>query len=435
MAAKSKSLPKLDVSSLPSPETIARSQLENGIVVLARANFASPSVVIAGYLPAGALFESPELAGLADMTASALMRGTEQRSFHEIYQSIESIGASLRFGASSHAASFRGKSLVADLDVILNLIAEVLTEPTFPKKAVEQLQGEHLTGLALRDQDTRAVAGMTFDALAYPNHPYSIPSDGYRETVAAFKRKDLKAFHKRTYGPSGLVLAIVGAIEPQAAIERVRQALGGWATKRSTMLMVPDAAALARTERRSVELAGKTQADLVLGCPGPRRSEPDYLAAALGNSVLGRFGLMGRIGDSVRERAGLAYYAYSSLNGGIGPGPWQIAAGVNPANVDRALALCVEELERFVGEPVTEDELADVQANFIGRLPLQLESNDGVAGALLHVERHDLGLDYYPRYPQLVAEVTRQQIQSVAGRFLDPARLAVAIAGPPEKAA
>jgi zinc protease len=201
------------------------------------------------------------------------------------------------------------------------------------------------------------------------------------------------------------------------------------------MLMVPDAPALARTERRSVELAGKTQADLVLGCPGPRRSEPDYLAAALGNSVLGRFGLMGRIGDSVRERAGLAYYAYSSLNGGIGPGPWQIAAGVNPANVDRALALCVEELERFVGEPVTEDELADVQANFIGRLPLQLESNDGVAGALLHVERHDLGLDYYPRYPQLVAEVTRQQIQSVAGRFLDPARLAVAIAGPPEKAA
>ena len=432
MATKAKAQPELDVRSLPGPETILRAELDNGIVVLARANFASPSVIVSGYLPAGALFETPEQAGLADLTAAALMRGTAKRSFQEIYESIESIGASLSFGASSHFASLRGKSLVADLDVLLDLIAEALTEPSFPKKAVSQLQGERLTGLALRDQDTRAVAGMTFDELAYPDHPYRIPSDGYRHTVAALTRKDLKAFHKWQYRPAGMVLALVGAIEPQAAIDRVRQALGDWQAGPSAVagVDVPDAAAPDGIVRRRVELAGKTQSDLVLGTPGPRRSDPDYLAAALGNSVLGRFGLMGRIGDSVRERAGLAYYAYSSLNGGIGPGPWQVAAGVNPANVERALDLCIQELARFAAEPVTAEELADVQANFVGRLPLQLEANEGVAGALLHIERHGLGLDYYQRYPTLVAEVTRQRIQAVAGRYLDPERLAVAVAGP-----
>ena len=144
------------------------------------------------------------------------------------------------------------------------------------------------------------------------------------------------------------------------------------------------------------------QTDIYMGASGPLRKAPEYLAASLGNSVLGQFGMMGRIGDVVREQSGLAYYAYSSLSAGVGPGSWEVSAGVNTANVDKAIDLIREEIERFVAEGVSAEELADSQANFIGRLPLSLESNMGVANALINIERYDLGLDYYRRYADLV---------------------------------
>ncbi len=150
----------------------------------------------------------------------------------------------------------------------------------------------------------------------------------------------------------------------------------------------------------------------------------------MGNSVLGQFGMMGRVGKSVREESGLAYYAYSNLNAGLGPGSWTVSAGVNPANVDRASDLIVKELKRFAAEGVSAEELEDSQANFIGRLPLSLESNAGVAGALLNIDRFGLGLDYYQRYESLVRGVNREDVVRTARRFIDPDRLVIATAGP-----
>ena len=164
--------------------------------------------------------------------------------------------------------------------------------------------------------------------------------------------------------------------------------------------------------------------------PGPSRYEPDYLAAVLGNNILGRFGMMGRIGDSVRVKSGLAYYAASSLAGGPGPGAWRVVAGVNPENVEKAIDLIITEIREFLENGVTEEEITDNQANFIGSLPRQLESNEGVAGAIVHIERYGLGLDYYRRYPGLVAEITRDQIHTIANKFLDTENLAIGIAGP-----
>ena len=177
-------------------------------------------------------------------------------------------------------------------------------------------------------------------------------------------------------------------------------------------------------------MAGKTQVDLVMGAAGPRRSDPDYLAASLGNNVLGRFGLYGRIGERVRQQEGLAYYAYSSVSGGTGPGPWKISAGVNPANVNRAVALIRGEVKRFTEKKIAKSELTDNQANFIGRLPLQLESNGGVAGGLVYIERHGLGLDYYQKYPESILNISREDVLDAAQHYLDADRLAVAVAGP-----
>jgi len=181
--------------------------------------------------------------------------------------------------------------------------------------------------------------------------------------------------------------------------------------------------------RKDVPIPGKSQCDLVLGAPGPSRLDPDYLAADLGNNVLGVFGLMGRLGRAVRKQAGVAYHASSHLGGGLGPTPWQIEAGVAPPNVERALELARRELHRFTTRRVTAEELSDNQANFIGRLPLQLESNEGVAAALMAIERYELPLDFYQQYPTLIREITADRVLSVAQRYLHPDRLAIAVAG------
>jgi zinc protease len=422
---------RLDVRAFPGPETIHRRELKNGLVVVARQNSSSPSVVVSGYIEAGAIDDPVGQAGLADLTASALMRGTGERSFDQIYESIESIGASLGFGAGTSATSFRGKSLAEDLNVLLSVAQDVIRHPAFPSDEVERLRGEKLTRLTMRDQNTGSVAQLTFDELAYPEHPYRFPSDGYRDTVSGLKPRALKSFHRRFYGPKGAVVAVVGAVDPVAAINAVEKHLGDWSGgPKSRRPRIPGMRSPAETVRRDVVLEGKSQSDIVLGSPGPSRFDPEFLPAALGNNILGLFGLYGRIGDSVREAAGLAYYAYSTLSGGPGPGPWQVIEGVNPANAERAIELTQRELRRFVAEPVTEEELADNQANFIGRLPLQLESNEGVAAALMSIERYGLGPDYYQRYPDLIAAITRDEILRTAQRFIDADRLVIALAGP-----
>jgi zinc protease len=172
------------------------------------------------------------------------------------------------------------------------------------------------------------------------------------------------------------------------------------------------------------------QSDIFMGSAGQPRKSPDYYSADLGNSILGQFGMMGRIGDVVRDQAGLAYYAFSSMSGGLGPGPWSVAAGVNPENVDRAIDLIKSEIRRFVTEPVTAEELNDNKSSAIGRLPLALESNAGVAGALLNLERYDLGLDYFRTYADLVNAVTVEEVLATAQKYLDPDKLAIAVAGP-----
>jgi len=228
-----------------------------------------------------------------------------------------------------------------------------------------------------------------------------------------------------------MVISVVGAIEPRRGAAVVRRVLGSWRNPGQPDCEVPgDPRLLRATTRRHHKIAGKAQADLIIGTNGPRRTDPRWLAASLGNSVLGQFGMMGRVGKSVREESGLAYYAYSSLSAGLGPGAWTVSAGVNPANVERASELIIRELKRFRERGVTQEELADSKANFIGRLPLSLESNAGVASALLNIERFQLGLDYYQRYAERVQAVTRAQVLEAARAFIDPERLAVASAGP-----
>jgi len=418
-------------SSLPGPEDIHRQVLANGIVVMCRSNFNSPSVVISGYTQSGSLFDSDEKLGLSDFTARALMRGTEKRDFQQIFDDLEACGANLGFSSGAQTTGFSGRSLAEDLPLLMDLLAEAIRMPVFPKAQVEKLRAQLLTGLAIRAQDTSDMASLTFDQIVYEGHPYARPEDGWPETIQAIGRDNLAKFHQKHMGPRDMVIVVVGAVEGDRAVAEVERVLGDWQNPRQPEKPVlPPLKPLVQNVTRKITIPGKFQSDLVIGASGPKRLDPEYMPVSLGNSILGQFGMMGRVGEVVREKAGLAYYAYSSLNAGVGPGSWDVAAGVNPDNVEKATALIRKEIARFVEKGVTADELADSQANYVGRLPLSLESNAGVANALLGIERYDLGLDYYRRYPDLVRAVTPKQVMEASRKFLHPDRLAIAIAGP-----
>ncbi len=421
----------MDKTALPGPDNIHREVLPNGIAVVTRSNFNSPSVVVTGYFDAGAIFDSDEKLGLADFVTSALMRGTKKRSFDNIYHELESVGASLGFSSGVHKSGFNGRSLIEDLPLLFDLLSDTLTQPAFPKTEVEKLRAQILTGLAIRAEDTGDMASMTFDGILFKGHPYSRPEDGYPETIKRITRDDLVKFHREHFGPRGMVIAVVGAVKAEEAVRQVKRSFGGWQVKgQKEAPELPVLKHLKKTVSKHHRIRGKSQSDLVIGTNGPMRRDPEFMSALLGNNILGQFGMMGRIGDVVREKSGLAYYAYSSLSAGMGPGSWEVSAGVNPQNVKKASDLIVSELTRFVQDGVTEDELADSKANFIGRLPLSLESNGGMANALLNIERHNLGLDYYLRYADLVNEVTREGVLIAARKFIDPEKLAIAVAGP-----
>ena len=419
-----------DNRSLPGPEDINRKVLPNGITLLSRSNFNSPSVVISGYIAAGSYLDPLDKLGLAHFTASALTRGTKTQTFQKIFDKLESAGASLGFGASVHNTSFSGRSLAEDLPLLIDLLADCLRNPIFPQEYVNRLQAQFLTSLSIRAQDTAEMSAITFDQLLFGDHPYGRPEDGFIETIQKISRADLVQFHQQYYHPQNLVIVVVGAIEAQAAFDVIEAALGDWQNPvRIQPVELPAILPPKQTVRRHLDIAGKSQTDLILGMLGPKRKSPDYLTASLGNNVLGQFGMMGRIGEAVREKAGLAYDASTSLNAWIDGGSWEVSAGVNPANLQKAIELILKELHTFIKEPVTADELSDSQANYIGRLPLSLESNAGVANSILNLERFDLGLDYLRHYAELVQAVTPEAVLEVARKYIHPDALVIVSAG------
>jgi zinc protease len=417
--------------SVPRPHDIVRHRLDNGTVALVRENHISPAVVVGGYLQVGAIDVPVEQAGLASFTAAALMRGTQKRSFAQIFEEIEAVGAAASFSGAGHTTSFGAKSLAEDLSLILDVLAEAIQCPAFPSAEIERLRGQILTSLEMRANNTGALAALAFRELAYTNdHPYSRSVRGYPETVRTLAREDLVRFFQERYGAPGMIIGIVGAVRADDALAQIEAAFGGWKGQSASRPQLPPVKRPLGIVRKWVDMPGKSQTDIVMGLPGPARAEPDYLDAAVTNQILGVFGMMGRLGRHLRDEQGLAYSIHSRLDGGKGPGPWTVVAGVDPANVERTIEGARTEVRRLRDTPVAADELADVQAYVTGALPLSLETNEGVLSAILHMEQYELGLDYLSRYPHLIREITPERIQAAACKWLDPDNFAVGIAGP-----
>ena len=182
--------------------------------------------------------------------------------------------------------------------------------------------------------------------------------------------------------------------------------------------------------RTTEAIPGKTQVDIAAGVATIPRGHEDYYALDIANMILGRLGLMGRLGAEVRDRQGLAYYASSQLEPRRDSTLWAARAGVDPENVERAVHAVQTELDRLRSELVSDEELEDAKSYLTGVLPLALETHDGAASILLAIQEFGLGLDYLDRYPDIITAISAEQVRQAARSHLDPEKLAIAIARP-----
>ena len=424
---------RVETSNLRVPPGLApvRAKLENGAVFLGKRTRTTPAVAISLAMRAGSICDPDDAAGATWLLSRVIDRGTTTRSALDIADELDNRGISLNFAVTRHILSLVCTCLAEDFEPVFSLAAEMLMHPSLPEGEIATRKGEVVTAIR-QDEDNPAVrATESLMGLLYPDgHPYGRPTKGTIEVVESLTRERLLQLHADRFAPGELTAAIVGDVEVHRARDLVERAFGGWRKPRPALVPLAAPAPGPGRRRLVIPMMNKAQTDIAYGFTTIRRVDPAYDALRLMNNVLGQYALGGRLGDSIRERQGMAYYVASAADPNVIEGPLLIRAGISPANVDRAVASIDEELTRLVQDGVTAKELDDSRRYLIGSMPRALETNAAIATFLQNAEFFGLGTDYDLRMPELLRAVTLDDVNTVARRVIDPARAAVVIAGP-----
>jgi zinc protease len=407
-----------------------REELANGAVVICQPTSMTPAVTISAAFRAGSIFDPLDLGGLAYLTGRVIDRGTERRSAAVIAEELDNRGVALRVSAGRAMLTLSCTCLSEDFEDVLAILADVARRPTCPPDEIEKRRTEVLTTLRQKEDNP---ASRTIDAvlelLFSANHPYGRPTKGTAEGVERVSRADMVAFHAARIRPAALSLVIVGDVPASLALERAAAELDGWNGEAPGAPLIPPPPASLR-RKRFIPMPGKPQTELAYGFVTIRRDDPRFYAYWMMNNILGEFGLGGRLAENIRERQGMAYYAFSTLESGAGAGPLMIRAGVDPVHVDRALSAIDQEVSAFGSNGPTARELEETRAFLVGSIPRLLETNQSIAAFLQTSEEFGLGMDFDQRLPGLLRAVTMEEVRAAAAEVLDPSKAAIAIAGP-----
>jgi zinc protease len=412
-----------------------RVTLDNGVTIIAKSNTTTPAVSTLVGVRTGAYADPAEREGTAALCARVLDRGTVTRSAEAIADDLDGRGASLSVIAGRHQMALAATCLSDDFPSVLTLVADVARHPRFADEEIATRRETLITTIRQAEDDPASMAVDAFSKALYGDHPYARKVRGSVASVEAIRRQDLVRFHQKGFDPSAITVVVVGDVEEQAAIAAVSKLFGDWsssakATEDKPAIAVPDAVPVSARSLVPVPMMNKSQADVAYGFLGIRRSDPDYTAMSVMNNALGQYAIGGRLGDNIRERQGMAYYVFSSLDATFGQGPFSIRAGVSAANVEKTIASIDAELSSVLDKGFTDQEIDESKSYMIGAIPRQLETNASIASFLLSVDTFDLGLDYDQRLPGLIGAVTKDAADAAARRLLDPQRATVAVAGP-----
>ena len=416
----------------PSGLSPTRTVLSNGVVVVAKQTRTIPAVTINLGIRAGSICDPADAPGAMHLLTRVIDRGTRNRSTEKVAEDLDNRGITLTVGVTRHLFSLACTCLAEDFDAVLSLLGDIVIWPALPEAELATRKAEVITAIRQDDDNPAVQAVETLMARLYPAHPYGQRSKGTPEIVERLTRDNLLALHRERFAPGDLSVVVVGDVAVERAADAAARGFGDGSAPTPAPIVVPAVARAAERTRHVVPMPGKAQADVAYGFTALRRSDPAYYAASLMNNIFGQYSMGGRLGDNIRERQGMAYYVFSSLDANVAEGPLTIRAGISAENVERAITAIDEEVGRLIRDGATAQELAESQQYLIGSMPRALETNAAIAIFLQSAEFFGLGLDYDLRLADHLRAVTLEEVNDTARRLLAPDRATIVIAGPYE---
>ncbi|MFO1408377.1 MAG: pitrilysin family protein [Steroidobacteraceae bacterium] len=388
-------------------------------------------VTLAASLRAGDDRSPADNSAIATLTGEMLDKGTTRHDKFAIAQTLGGVGARLGFGVGSNTLSVSGRSLSRDLPLLVSLMAEQLREPAFPEAEFAKLKKQIDGSLREQMQDTDFRADDAFSRAVFPpGHPNRSPTpEQFLADVGTATLDQLRQFHARYYGPTGMRIVIVGDVDPAVAGAEVRKAFAGW----QGGSVPPPAAlapALAKPAAVAIEMPDKTSVSVLIGQPTRLRyADADTLPLSVGTRILGS-GFTGRLMSTVRDKEGLTY----GVGAGIGDdtyadGYFEVYATFAPGLLERGIVSTRRELELWHAKGVTAGELARAKTRTAGSYVVGLATSAGLAGVVMRTLEAGLPLEYVDQYPDRVAALTLDQVNGAIRRHLDPSKMVLVEAG------
>jgi zinc protease len=395
-----------------------RTVLDNGAVLLVAERPGIPMVVMNIVFKTGAAADPEAKAGLANLTASLLTRGTNKHSTQSLAQELDFLGAALNVDADYETTTVSLTTLTKNLEPAFALVAEVVLSPIFPVPELERTRKEIEGGLQSHEEEPSWVAQKKFLATLYPQHPYGRLVEGEPSTLHTLTQADVSKFHQTYYRPNNAIIALAGDISQDHAADLLRRHFAGWQSADIPGLAWPEVQPPS-AERVTLDKE-VSQASVVLGHSGIARSNPDYYAVQLMNYILGGGGFGSRLMDKIREELALVYHVSSNFSVRKHAGPFTVGLQTKNATAAQALDESLSVIRQFIEQGPSEPEVAAAKAYYVNSFPLRLVSNRDVAALLPVLEFYDLGLDYPDRYAGLIEQVTVEQVHAAARTYVHP---------------
>lgn len=428
----------LDRKKIPTPGKTpelrvpawTKSTLANGAELLVSEKHDLPLISFSLTFLGGAdQFEPAGKQSVASLTAALLSEGTKTRDAEALSNALQLLGTSVNASVSGESGSISFRSTTAKFPATLDILADILVNPTFPENGLERLRGQRLVQLTQARAQPGAIANRVFPRIVYGSeHPYGRVVT--EESLKAVTRADLVAFHKAYYQPGRVLITVVGDTTAATVKPVIEKSLAAWTKggERPSFTFPPVSAPKATTIFL-VDKPGAAQSTFAIGRPGPPRNTPDFYALQVMNTMLGGM-FQSRLNANIREEKGYSYGVTSSFGYGKGPGPFRTGGDIVTEKSDAALVEFMKELKGIIGgRPITDEELTTAKDALIQRLPGTFASVSSINSALTTLWVQNLPDDYYQQYAKRVAAITRDDVLRVANQYVTVDNLAIVIVG------
>ena len=413
--------------TFPKP---AEQTLPNGlrVIVIERRDY--PLVSAQLVVKNGGEVDPPELAGLADLTANLLTKGTQTRDATQIAQQIESLGGFLDSGARWDSSYANVGVMSSKMPQAMEILADVVRRPTFKSEEVERLRQQYLDNVTLALGDPGSIARFVAARVVFGDSPYGHPVSGTAESLTKITSADISKMHSRYYRPDNAILVIGGDMSAKDGFALATKYFGDWQKPGTPVPAVTASSQSTASAAARVVVIDKPdagQAAVYLARSGINRKDADYFRGIVSNSVLS--GYSGRLNQEIRIKRGLSYGAGSVLDARREVGPFLASAQTKNESGAVVADLLLGEISRLSSSPPADVELTPRKAVLIGGFSRNLETAGGLVGQVATLALYGLSLDEINRYINNVQAITSEDVGKFAGTRLDAKTSNIIIVG------